>query len=76
MGILGCGAAASRWFSMALIPRSSSRTLGRSPLARACAARNAGEILGDLFLLAEGGTDRGTVVGVERENGGVLRLRR
>src|SRR5699024_6340608 len=52
-GVFGRGVIDSRWRSIALISRSSSRTLGRSPLARACTARNAGEILGDLFLLAE-----------------------
>ena len=40
---------------MALISRSSSRTLGRSPLARTRSAHGAGEILGELLLLAEGG---------------------
>ena len=66
-GVLGCGAAGRSARSMALISRSSSRTLGRSPLARTRSAHGAGEILGELLLLAEGGADGGAVLRVERE---------
>ena len=54
---------------MTLIDRSSSRTLGRSFLA--CPVRDAGEILGDLLLLVEGGADGGSVLRVERDGGGL-----
>ena len=71
MGALGLGATGCVARSMALISRSSSRTLGRSPLARTRSARSAGEILGELSLLAEGGADGGPVLRVEREGGGL-----
>src|SRR5699024_214911 len=67
-GVFGRRVIDSRWRSIALISRSSSRTLGRSPLT--CSVRNLGEILGDLLLLAEGCTDGGPVLRVERECGG------
>ena len=68
-GILGCGVMDSRWRSMALISRSSSRTLGRSPLARTPSACWAGEVLLNLLLLAADGgkgfSDRGALLRVE-----------
>ena len=71
IGALGRGVTDSRWRSMALIDRSSSRTLGRSPLARTSPACGVGEVLGDLLLLAEGGADGRSVLRVERDGGGL-----
>ena len=71
MGALGLGATGGAACSMARISRNSARTLGRSPLARTRSAHGAGEILGELLLLAEGGADGGPVLRVEREGGGL-----
>ena len=71
MGAFGFGTIGSVARNTDLISRSSSRTLGRSPLARTRSARGAGEILGELLLLAEGGADGGPVLRVEREGGGL-----